>query len=272
MSKNLLLRAVFGFIYVALIWFATLYDPYVFIGIFVALCGLGIWELSRLLKFENKLFLLATVAVAGYILWVYGSRFYYGTAQYTLHLEHVLPVALFLVALVLIFKRPMELAYDSSKIIFINVYLVLPFALTFALLRKFEIDNFQVLNPVFFTFILIWVSDTFAYIIGRIFGTKKLSAISEKKTVEGLIGGMFFTIVAGVILHFNFPGVRGNWMIIAALVAFAAPIGDLAESKLKRVFGVKDSGNIIPGHGGILDRLDSYLVTIVVVYFYFLFA
>lgn len=271
MDRNLVLRTVFGLLYVFIICFATLYDPNVFLVVFVAICALAIWELMRLLKFESPIFMAATAAVAAYVLWVYGSRFYYGTSQYTLHLEHILPVALFLVALILIFRRPMELAYDSSKIIFVNVYVVLPFALSFALLRKFEIDHFTVLNPLFLTFALIWVSDTFGYIIGRLFGTKKLTSISEKKTVEGLIGGIFFTIVAGILLHFNFPEVRGNWIILSILIAIAAPFGDLAESKLKRVFGVKDSGTLIPGHGGILDRIDSFLVAVVVVYIYFLF-
>jgi phosphatidate cytidylyltransferase len=94
--------------------------------------------------------------------------------------------------------------------------------------------------------------------------------ISPKKTWEGFAGGVFFTLILGYFIEQKFPELRGNWMVIGFLVSVFAPIGDLVESQLKRTFGVKDSGNIIPGHGGVLDRLDSFIIAAPVVYLYFI--
>ena len=92
----------------------------------------------------------------------------------------------------------------------------------------------------------------------------------QKKTWEGFAGGVFFTLILGYFIEQKFPELRGNWMVIGFLVSVSAPIGDLVESQLKRTFGVKDSGNIIPGHGGVLDRLDSFIIAAPVVYLYFI--
>lgn len=114
-----------------------------------------------------------------------------------------------------------------------------------------------------------WASDTFAYFVGSQFGKHKLCpVISPRKTVEGAIGGL-----AGCILVITFLGV---WMqlsilhslFLGLLIGITAPIGDLAESALKRFAGVKDSGSILPGHGGILDRFDSILFAVPAVYYY----
>ena len=77
------------------------------------------------------------------------------------------------------------------------------------------------------------------------------------------------TLLAGFFVEQNYPDLRGNWMVVGFLISVFAPLGDLVESQLKRTFGVKDSGNIIPGHGGILDRLDSFIICVPVVYLYF---
>ncbi len=116
----------------------------------------------------------------------------------------------------------------------------------------------------------IWINDTMAYIVGSIIGKTPLSVISPKKTWEGTIGGIILAIVViGVIGYFvsEYPdGGSFNWgfpvncMIIAAISSVAGTFGDLLESKLKRLAGIKDSGNIMPGHGGFLDRFDSLLL------------
>lgn len=110
----------------------------------------------------------------------------------------------------------------------------------------------------------IWINDTMAYIVGSLIGKTPLSAISPKKTWEGTIGGIILSIgVMGVINGFtngfSFVGVE-VWMIIAAIAAITGTLGDLLESKLKRAAQVKDSGQLMPGHGGFLDRFDSLLV------------
>lgn len=94
--------------------------------------------------------------------------------------------------------------------------------------------------------------------------------ISPKKTWEGFAGGVVLTLILGFFVEKYFPELRGNWMVVGVLVAVFGPLGDLVESQLKRNFGVKDSGNIIPGHGGILDRLDSLIICAPVVYLYFI--
>ncbi|WP_430909448.1 phosphatidate cytidylyltransferase [Maribacter sp. 2-571] len=108
-------------------------------------------------------------------------------------------------------------------------------------------------------FILIWVNDSFAYLVGRSIGrTKLFPTVSPKKTVEGALGGLIFALGASYVLAMYESSISvGQWIALAAVIVFAGNLGDLVESKLKRVAGVKDSGALLPGHGGMLDRLDS---------------
>lgn len=115
----------------------------------------------------------------------------------------------------------------------------------------------------------IWATDTGAYFGGRFFGRHKLlEAVSPKKTIEGSLAGVLCAVGIGAMWShfFKFPLQHG--VALGLLVSVIAQVGDLGESLLKRDAGAKDSGTIIPGHGGILDRLDSYLLTGVVVYYY----
>ena len=103
------------------------------------------------------------------------------------------------------------------------------------------------------------------------FGKHKMAPkISPKKTWEGFAGGVICTLILGFFIEQKMPELRGNWIIVGLLVSIFAPLGDLVESQLKRTFGVKDSGNIIPGHGGVLDRLDSFILCAPVIYLYFI--
>jgi phosphatidate cytidylyltransferase len=121
--------------------------------------------------------------------------------------------------------------------------------------------------PVLMIIGSIWINDTMAYIVGSLIGKTPLSAISPKKTWEGTIGGIILAIgtmgLIGALLQ-NAPAwalfAPAHWMIIAAIAAITGTFGDLLESKIKRMAGVKDSGHIMPGHGGFLDRFDSLLV------------
>ena len=111
-------------------------------------------------------------------------------------------------------------------------------------------------------FILIWVNDSFAYIVGKSFGKQKLFySISPHKTVEGFLGGLLFCCISASIVsrYIDETLSTSNWLIIAIIVSVFGTLGDLIESKLKRESNVKDSGKILPGHGGILDRLDSII-------------
>jgi phosphatidate cytidylyltransferase len=115
----------------------------------------------------------------------------------------------------------------------------------------------------------IWINDTMAYIVGSFIGKTPLSAISPKKTWEGTIGGIILSVTA-VTLYAAFV-IQSSWedyLAISAISAIAGTFGDLLESKIKRMAGVKDSGMLMPGHGGFLDRFDSLLVAIPFVWLY----
>ncbi|WP_096269857.1 phosphatidate cytidylyltransferase [Paucisalibacillus globulus] len=116
------------------------------------------------------------------------------------------------------------------------------------------------LAQVFFALLLIWSTDTGAYFTGRSFGKNKLwPEISPNKTIEGALGGIVVATIVGVVFHliYQFPYSMVTIVIVSILVSIFGQIGDLVESAFKRHYNVKDSGNILPGHGGILDRFDS---------------
>lgn len=110
-------------------------------------------------------------------------------------------------------------------------------------------------------FMLIWINDSFAYLVGKSIGrTKLFPAVSPKKTWEGTLGGLIFSLGAAYWMGIYEPILNPTqWIILAAVIVIAGSLGDLVESKLKRSAGVKDSGAILPGHGGMLDRLDSLI-------------
>jgi len=124
----------------------------------------------------------------------------------------------------------------------------------------------------------IWINDTMAYIVGSLIGKRPLSKISPKKTWEGTMGGIilatittgliFSNINAGIIRSYHFEFLTTPLYIIAAIAAIFGTFGDLLESKLKRMAGVKDSGSLMPGHGGFLDRFDSLILAIPAVWVY----
>tara|TARA_Y100001954_G_scaffold15887_1_gene14905 strand:- start:1440 stop:2051 length:612 start_codon:yes stop_codon:yes gene_type:complete len=130
---------------------------------------------------------------------------------------------------------------------------------------------FLKIETLLFIFILTWTFDTFAYLFGKKFGKSKIMpTVSPKKSWEGFIGGLVSTIVASIILFkINFFSDQVNLLIlisIGIILPFTATLGDFLESYFKRQAGVKDSGNIIPGHGGMLDRMDAFMITIPIIY------
>jgi phosphatidate cytidylyltransferase len=130
-------------------------------------------------------------------------------------------------------------------------------------------DNYLKVIPCGIVF-SIWINDTMAYIVGSFIGRTPLSSVSPKKTREGTIGGAFLCVVvisvAGYLTSFYSVSV---WIVISLFCAVFGTLGDLLESKLKRMAEVKDSGTLMPGHGGFLDRFDSMLVAIPFVFVYY---
>lgn len=128
-------------------------------------------------------------------------------------------------------------------------------------------DTFWLL-PIMVT---IWLNDTGAYLFGSLLGRHKLfERVSPNKSWEGAIGGGVVAILGAIGFHALFPEVAtlGNWIVLAVMIVFFGNFGDLFESFLKRAYGVKDSGYILPGHGGILDRIDSLLFVAIPSFFY----
>ncbi len=173
-----------------------------------------------------------------------------------------------ILALICLFEMWM-LRKGKSKIIpFIYVltpfFIVQLFGFTDHNYPQKEFDS----SPVLILFVLTWVFDSFAYIIGSKFGKNRIiPKISPKKSWEGFFGGMAFTVLSVYFLNAFFDSFSMNFLILLALIVpFTATAGDLIESHYKREAGVKDSGNLIPGHGGFLDRMDALMISIPVLY------
>ncbi|MFT7252185.1 MAG: phosphatidate cytidylyltransferase [Flavobacterium sp.] len=151
-------------------------------------------------------------------------------------------------------------------------YIIIPLTLINYLIIGENDINPKILISIL---ILIWTNDTFAYLTGKNFGKNKLfPSVSPKKTIEGFVGGIFFTIISSVLLSKFYieSKLLYIWIVIAIIVSVFSTLGDLVQSKFKREAGIKDSGNIMPGHGGILDRLDSIIFVIPFINFYFLIS
>lgn len=154
-------------------------------------------------------------------------------------------------------KQPFQnIAFTLTGIL----YTVLPFGLLSEIAAFRNEYNSSLLLGYF---ILIWTSDTFAYLVGRKVGKHRLfERISPKKSWEGSVGGAIAAIIMAWVLHRFDPSIDlWIWIIVAFIIVVTGTLGDLTESLLKRTLGVKDSGNILPGHGGLLDRFDAILLS-----------
>lgn len=169
-----------------------------------------------------------------------------------------LAIALGLMLIVLLRKGPQGFVKSASASVFSMVYL--PFLMSFAILLARPSNG---LERVMTLIILVACNDVFGYVVGVLIGKHKLVPnISPKKSVEGLVGSILFTAIGGYIsfkyiLHFN-PWIG---ILVGLLAVFTATTGDLIESSLKRDFALKDMSNLLPGHGGMMDRLDSIILT-----------
>jgi phosphatidate cytidylyltransferase len=121
-------------------------------------------------------------------------------------------------------------------------------------------------------FVIIWTNDTFAYLSGLAFGKHRMfERISPKKSWEGFAGGLFMAIIASMVFYYFFPAPGlVNWILFGILTVIVSNLGDFFESFLKRKAGTKDSGTLLPGHGGMLDRIDSMLFVSPVIFIYLL--
>ncbi|MBP6576715.1 MAG: phosphatidate cytidylyltransferase [Chryseobacterium sp.] len=286
MDKNFIQRTISGLIYVLVIAICTtplgeylfssfrpeVKQQYLFYGLITFFLVVGLYECMKIMKFDNSIYKWLVFPIAAFIYYKFTKRFFYHGFFFDVNFSEMLSLALIPIATITLFKYSRELYFENGKLIFTVVYLALPFGFALGL------PKFSTLDPeksftleVFMLFVLIWSSDTFAYLTGKFFGKHKMAPrISPKKTWEGFAGGVVLTLILGFFVEQYFPELRGNWMIVGLLISIFAPLGDLVESQLKRSFAVKDSGNIIPGHGGVLDRLDSFIICAPVIYLYFI--
>src|SRR6218665_1345492 len=232
----------------------------------------GLYECIKIMKFDNGIYKWLVFPVAAIIYYRFTTRFFRHGFFFDFNFSEMMALSLIVIAVITLFKYSRELYFENGKLIFTVVYVTLPFAFALALPKFSTLDSSKTFTlEVFMLFVLIWSSDTFAYLTGKFFGKHKMAPrISPKKTWEGFAGGVVLTLILGFFVEQYFPELRGNWMIVGLLTATFAPLGDLVESQLKRSFAVKDSGNIIPGHGGVLDRLDSFIICAPVIYLYFI--
>ncbi|GAA4236574.1 phosphatidate cytidylyltransferase [Postechiella marina] len=157
--------------------------------------------------------------------------------------------------------------FSSRRFILTTFYLSSSFVFLILIANYYKVFNSNILLGAF---ILVWVNDSFAYLVGKNFGKQKLfEKISPKKTVEGFLGGLLFSCIASYfIATFTNTLTFTNWLFLSIIVSVFGTLGDLIESKFKRQARVKDSGNIMPGHGGLLDRLDSIIFAAPFIYLF----
>ena len=242
-----------------------------------AIAAIAAYEIMRVSKCKNKVLTAVSMIVAAI-----------GPAYVDFNLQQYLPVSLSVVltAYVLLLLIIMLKHYDTTKFEHVALALFGSIAIPASLGTLFKVRDLCVVYPELFqrshcVFLILcamycaWMSDTWAYFVGRKLGKHKLSPkISPKKTVEGAIGGVFGTTLFCVATyficdHFCFHLKTMNvWMIIptSIILAVLGMCGDLSASVIKRNFGEKDFGNLFPGHGGVLDRIDSFLVTMPALY------
>ncbi|MNJ98210.1 Phosphatidate cytidylyltransferase [compost metagenome] len=265
-----IVRTLSGIVYIVLLLSATLFSSLSFLILFGIFLLLSVLEFCRLVNLDKTIPLI--IAALGFVIFGFG----FVVDNNSLSNLALTLAGLFISIMLLndLFSKKSFVPKDrNSKLSHLIGYVIIPFLLLIKLPFLEGTYNPYILIG---SFILIWTNDTFAYIVGKTIGKRKLfERISPKKTIEGFLGGMFFTIIAAYILSnfttFITPLFHSHlvWMGAAIILVVFGTLGDLVESKLKRNAGVKDSGNIMPGHGGILDRLDSIIFAIPFLFLYY---
>jgi phosphatidate cytidylyltransferase len=283
-------RLISGVVYITLLLFSILYSTESFILLFGIFLVIATFEFCNLVKI-NKILPLSLVSLS-YTAISLLSYYKTETDNYLSNLREqpiqlgididqlnlsllAICLLIFIKCLIFLFDNKEQIVSPVWKYLYLVGYILLPFI--FIVKISFGINDY---NPkiIIGLFILIWTNDTFAYLVGKSIGKHKLyERISPKKTIEGFLGGVAFAIFAGYLISKLYIKPNPNfsdtsiliWTMIALIVGVFGTIGDLIESKFKRIAEVKDSGKIMPGHGGILDRLDSVIFVAPIVYLFY---
>jgi phosphatidate cytidylyltransferase len=235
--------------------------PLAFSGVVVLAGSLALFEFYRLCFSDRNHSWLIGIGLTGF------AAMILGTHRPDIIVPTLLATLLGIITVPLLSRSPLEQSLrDGAMTLFGVLYLGLtlgPLSMT----RLLPLGEWLIL----FLLLVTWASDTGAYYVGTVYGRHRLAPmISPKKTVEGLVGGLFSAIIIAYAAHWWFlPELSGlDCLVLAILLTITGLWGDLAESAMKRSVSIKDSGGILPGHGGMLDRLDSLLFTAPAFYYY----
>ena len=269
--KNLIIRALTGIIFVVVLISAIYIHPIFFLILFCIITGLTLWEFGGLGKHYENANLQRTVNVLGGV-YLFIATFVYanGLTDGKIFLPYLLFIMLTMIA-ELYYKAPNPIN-NWAFTLFAQVYCAGSFSILNFIGAEPGTPGVMSYTPLFIMaiFIFVWLDDTGAYLVGSLIGKHKLfERISPKKSWEGFFGGLILSLASSQAFAWFAPEInRMNWLGLAATVVLFGTWGDLIESLLKRTLGVKDSGNVLPGHGGMLDRFDSVMLAVPASYIY----
>ncbi|NAS11765.1 phosphatidate cytidylyltransferase [Poritiphilus flavus] len=247
--RELLRRLITGAVYVILLLSAVYLSSDAFDFLFMVFGLACLYEYKRLVHLRGYYIFVAYLTLWWAYIYLIGDKVLINILMF-------LTITINFALLFYLFSNKKQLYYNYQK--FIVGLFYIGGGCIFLTMIPYK-DNAFAQSLIMGIFILIWVNDSFAYLVGKNLGrTKLFPQVSPKKTWEGTLGGLVFTLGAAYLMARYEPIVSPTqWLILAAVIVVMGNLGDLIESKLKRMAGVKDSGAILPGHGGMLDRLDS---------------
>jgi phosphatidate cytidylyltransferase len=262
--NTFLKRTLTGIIFAIVLVSSIIFSQYSFAILMLIIILLAVNEFHSLIYKEHKITFLGSLSAILFFL----SHYFY--ASQIVSFEVLLVNLLIFIAIPIIeLYRSHEKPFEHIAVLFTEIiYLALPFSL----LNFIVFDSNAHYSPiVLLAFIfMIWANDTGAYLVGSQIGrTPLFKKHSPKKTIEGSLGGLILVlVVAYLFFRFWETYSLAEWLILGVLVTVFGTLGDLVESMLKRSLQVKDSGNLLPGHGGVLDRFDSIILASPVVFIY----
>lgn len=258
--KNLLLRSCSGLIFILIVAGGILYSPYSFLIVFGAVVVLSLWEFYRLINNGKTITVRIPLNCLG------GLFFFAATFMYASGMMGIVVFFPYLFYIIYSFVSELYLKQENplnnwAYSFLGQIYITLPISILNFLIFKQSGGGMATYSPILVMalFVFIWMNDTGAYLVGVSLGKHRLfERISPKKSWEGFVGGLIFAVASSFLFFYYVPEVSLiHWICMALVTSVFATWGDLTESLLKRTLGVKDSGSIIPGHGGMLDRFDS---------------
>jgi phosphatidate cytidylyltransferase len=267
-NNNFILRTITGAVYVALIVSSVILHKLFFAILMLIFMIFSLTEFySFFRKSQIKVQSFTGVLFAS-ILYCIVSFIAYTNSNIEL-LIIILPLFFIIIISEIFLKNETPIQNTAITILGI-IYIALPLSLlNFFYSPSFE-ENQKMYSLLLGYFILVWSNDTFAYLVGTKFGKRKLiERISPKKTWEGTIGGGLVSVLVSIILSLFFKELNiVQWIILSIIIVISGTFGDLAESMFKRSMNIKDSGKILPGHGGFMDRLDAVYISSPFVFLY----